>query len=150
MTTYNDERLDVLSLDDRIWAIVHCGLTAREARLFAAWCAARALRRAGITDAASWAAVRVAARFAVGRATAEDLAAARDAAWAVDWAAAGVDAGSAARDDARDAAWDAAWFAARSAARSVSGVDADIAGCAGRAERAAQLARLRVVLSCGG
>jgi hypothetical protein len=141
---YDDERvsalvppegitpLEVLDLgipvDDRIWAVVHCGLTAREARLFAAWCAARALRRAGITDAASWAAVRVAARFAVGRATDADLAAARDAAR--------VDAGPA----AWSAAWDAAWFAARSAARSVSGVDARVA------EREAQLDRLRVVL----
>lgn len=71
----------------------------RTARLFAADCADRALRRAakrGLTvDGRSKAAVKAARDFANGKISAEELAAA--------WAA----ARAAARDAARDAAWDA-------------------------------------------
>ena len=78
------------------------------ARLFAADCAERALKRerkAGREpDPRSWAAVTAAREFARG----EISAAARAAAWAAAWAAAGA--------AARAAAWDAAWAAARAAA----------------------------------
>ena len=66
--------------------------------------AEEALRAAGVTDKRSHNAISVARRFAIGEATAADLAAARDAAW----------------DAARDAAWDAARYAAGDAARSAA------------------------------
>ena len=98
------------------------------ARLFAADCAERALKRerkAGREpDARSWEAVRVARAFARGEATSEDLAAAWDAAGATAWATArvttGATAGAAARAAARVTAWDAAGDAARAAARAAA------------------------------
>ena len=64
----------------------------RTARLFACNCAERALkqeRKAGRElDARSWEAIRVSRRFASGKATAEELAAARYAARYAAWAAA--------------------------------------------------------------
>jgi len=102
----------------------------RTARLFAADCADRALRRAEKAtgercDARSYAAVRAAREFASDRITAEELATARAAAWDAAWAGARYDAWAAATDAARaaaraaarDAARDAAWDAARDAAR---------------------------------
>jgi len=67
-------------------------------------CAERALKKAKVTDERSWNAIKVARLFNNGEATKEDLAAARDAAWAAAWAA------------ARDAAWAtrAAWAAEES------------------------------------
>ena len=84
----------------------------RELRLFACDCAERALRherkRGREPDKRSWEAVRVARRFADGLATSEELAAARDAAYA---------ARDATRDATRDAAYAAyAAYAARDAA----------------------------------
>ena len=62
----------------------------RVARLFACDCAERALRsvtaKYGEQDPRSWAAIRVARRFACGEASADDLQTASDAAWAA-WAA---------------------------------------------------------------
>jgi len=100
----------------------------KTARLYACWCAEQALpiyERDYPDDRRPREAIEVAARYASGIATAEELAAAgaaagaaaraaagaaaRDAAWAAAWAAA--------RAAARDAAWDAAWAAARAAAR---------------------------------
>jgi len=73
-------------------------------RLFACWCARNALALIEKPDPRSVDAVDVAEKFANGKATVEELAAAWDAAW----------------DAARDAAWDAAraaaWDAARAAA----------------------------------
>jgi len=87
---------------------------ARTARLFACDCADQALAVLGAdrVDQYSVEAIRVARLFAVGQATREELAAARDAARA----AARDAARASARDAARDAAWAAAWAAARAAA----------------------------------
>ena len=103
----------VVPPEDRLWTVAYYGgLSDRLIRLFAVWCARRALERERAAgrepDPRSWSAVEVAERFANGNATAEELDAARAAAWAAAWAAA--------RDAARAAAWAAAWAAARAAA----------------------------------
>ena len=93
----------------------------RMMRLFACACASRVLpifERKYPLDKRPRLAIRVARRYAVGKASSEEL----DAAWA----AAGDAAGA-----AGDAAWDAAWAAARDAAW-------DAARAAGDAERASQ------------
>jgi hypothetical protein len=84
----------------------------KEARLFAVWCARQVQHL--MTDPRSLAALDIAERHANGKATDEELTAARDAAMSA--------ARSAARDAARDAAMSAA--AARSAARSAAGAAA--------------------------
>jgi hypothetical protein len=87
-------------------------MTPKQLRLFACQCAERALERehkAGREpDKRSWEAIAVAHRFAIGEATIEELAVARDAAWAAAWAA------EAAAWGAEEAAWGAkaaAWGA---------------------------------------
>jgi hypothetical protein len=70
-----------------------------------------------LTDPRSRNAVEVAERYAYGKATDQDLGAARDVAWGAARDAARDVAWGAARDAARDAAWDAARDAARGAAR---------------------------------
>ena len=77
----------------------------RTARLFAVWCAREALKLIDEPDPRSIDACDVAEKYANGKATQEDLAAASATAWA------------AARDAARAAARDAARAAARAAAR---------------------------------
>ncbi len=72
-------------------------------------CAERALKKAKVKDERSWNAIKVARLYNEGKATKQELAAARDAAWDA--------ARDAAWDAARDAAWDAAWDAARATAR---------------------------------
>lgn len=67
-------------------------------RHFASDCAERALRRAKVKDKRLWGAIEVSRRFAEGKATPDELAAARSAA--------GVAALAAARAAARDAAGD--------------------------------------------
>jgi hypothetical protein len=84
------------------------GWNKRTARLFACDCAEHVLPiydKARPNDGSVRDCIAVARRFANGKATAEELAAARDAAWAASW------------DAARDAAWAASWDAARDAAR---------------------------------
>lgn len=79
----------------------------RTARLFACDCAERVLpifEREHVDDDRPRCAIETARRFADGEVTREQLAAARDAAWAT------------AEDAARDAAEDTAWDAARAAA----------------------------------
>src|SRR3990167_4552171 len=61
--------LTSVSPDDRLWVVLRDGfIPARELRLIACWCAERALKReraAGCEpDPSSWAAVRVARRYA--------------------------------------------------------------------------------------
>ena len=93
-----------------IWVATRPGvLTDRELRLFACWCARQGWHL--LTDERSRNAVLVAERFAVGEATQNEMAAARDAARAAAWTAARDTAWAA----ASDAAWDAAWEAARAA-----------------------------------
>jgi hypothetical protein len=101
----------------------------RELRLFACDCAERVLlheREQGRKPGQrSWQAIAVSRRFAVGEANAEQLTAARYAAWDAAgyaawnaaWYAAGYAARYAAWDAARDAAWYAAWDAAGYAER---------------------------------
>jgi hypothetical protein len=150
---------------------------ARTQRLFAVWCAREALRLVDRPDQRSLAACDVAARFANGEASAEELAAAwdaaraaagdaawaaaGDAAWAAAWAAAWdaamaaaraaawAAAGAAAGDAAWDAAGDAAWAAAVNAARAAAGDAAwDAAWAAARA--AAWAAQYRQLLAMLG
>lgn len=83
--------LDSNGLDDALWclrAVVGCD---REIRLYAVWCARQVEHL--MTDQRSKDALNVAERFADGKATDVELAAARAAAWA----AAGDAAGDAAR-----------------------------------------------------
>jgi hypothetical protein len=132
--------LDIPAVD-RLWvAIKGPWLDDRQRRLFAADCAERVLplwEAKYPDDKRPRQTIEVARRYAEGRATEEERAAAwaaaRAAAWAAAWDAARDDAWSAARDAAwaaawsaaRDAAWsaarDAAWCAARSAAWSAAG-----------------------------
>jgi hypothetical protein len=116
----------------RIWIATRPGvMPERDARLFACWCVRRVWHL--LTDERSREAVRVAERYARGRATEEELAAAdsaaarvasaaaweaaSEAAWAAvgaareaAWAAASA-AAWAASAAARTAAWEAAWAA---------------------------------------
>jgi hypothetical protein len=119
---------------DRVWLLAREDfIPATRLRLLACRWAARALRVAGERNERMWRLVRVTARCAVGKASAQELEAARAVAWpaarnaARDAArAAGMAADAAvARDDAwdvsRTAAWEAAravaWTAARNAAK---------------------------------
>ena len=97
-----------------LWAVLPEQATERDriARLFACDCAEAVLpiyERKYPNDKRPRNAIETARRYAVGEATAGELAAARDAAWAAAW--------DAAWDAAGDAAWDAAWAAARAAQR---------------------------------
>lgn len=93
--------LDSNGLDDALWCLRAVTGHDREIRLYAVWCARQVQHL--MTDERSIAALDVAERHADGEATNEELAAARDAAWAA--------GGAAALAAARDAAWDAAWAA---------------------------------------
>ena len=111
--------------DWRLWIATRPGvLDDRTLRLYACWCVRQVWHL--LTDERSRKAVEVAERYAEGRATIEELAAAGAAAWDAAWAAAW--------DAASDAAWAAAW-AARAAR-----------AAAGDGEREAQTAKfLRIV-----
>jgi len=131
-------------LDDALWCCRAEPQHAKEWRLYAVWCTRQVQHM--IADPRSLSALDVAERHANGKATADELAAARAAAlaalaaWAAAWAAqaAAWVAGGAAGDAARDSAW-AAWAAAR-----VAG------GAAGDAARVAQSTEfLRVVAETG-
>ena len=80
--------LDILRVEscppeDRLWVVLNEGwIDDRTMRLFAVWCAREALKLIDNPDPRSVAAVNVAERFANGESTAEELAAARAAAWA--------------------------------------------------------------------
>ena len=115
--------LEVLGLDvpaqDRLWAVLREEIVpARELRLIACWCADRALSReraAGCEpDTRSWWAAAVARRFANGRATEAQLAAAGAAASAVISTTVSAVWANAA---AAATTWDNAADAARAAAR---------------------------------
>ena len=137
--------LDILDLDipaeDRVWVATRL-LPEREARLFAADCAERALERERASGRepheASWRAVETARRYARGEATRGELGtAAEDAARAAEDAAARAAAYAAAEDAAYAAEDAAAWAAARAAAAAA----AEAAARAAEHER--QVARLR-------
>jgi hypothetical protein len=94
--------LDAVGLEDALWCCRAEPELDNQWRLFAVWCARQVQHL--MTDPRSVKALDVAELHAIGQATDDDLAAARDAAW----------------DAARDAAWDAAWDAARAAARAAA------------------------------
>lgn len=111
-----------IPFEDRLWCVLRTELLSEKLlRLFAVWCA-RSVQHL-MEDKRSIKAIDVAEAFANGRATEEELRAARAAAWGAYYAAqdaaraAAVEAASA--DDsaaARAAAYDAAYAAARVAA----------------------------------
>ena len=113
----------------------------RTLRLFAVWCARNTPLLDGrktddlLTDPRSLAALEAAERYANGRATDAELAAAAAAAWDAAAAAAGDAALAAAWAAAAKAAWASAWDAAAWAAQA-----------AGAAARAAQAAHLRTIV----
>ena len=138
--------LESNGLDDALWCCRAEPQYAKEWRLYAVWCARQVQHL--MTDSRSLAALDVAERYANGKATADELAAARGAARDAAWAAG--DAAWAAGDAAGDAVW-AAQAAARDAAWAVAGaVAGDAAWAAGDAVWAAQAAEfLRVVAETG-
>ena len=95
-------------LDDALWCLLAVDGHDKEIRLYAVWCARQVQHL--MTDPRSLAALDVAEAFANGKATKEELAAARAPARAAAW-----DAAAAARAAARAAAWAAAWDAATAA-----------------------------------
>ena len=102
---------------DRMWVVCREELIdARTLRLFAVWCARRAIKLIGNPDPRSVNACDIAERYANGDATDQELAAAWADALDAAWDAARDAALAAARATAWDAAWDAAWAAARAAA----------------------------------
>ncbi len=142
--------LEVLALDiliaDRLWVVLREELLpAKQLRLFACRCADRAFRTERVAgrepDERSVNAVRIARRFAAGKATDTELAAAWAAAGAAAWAAAGAAAGAAARAAARAAAG----AAARAAAGAAAGAAARAAAGAAAGAWQRQLADIRRV-----
>jgi hypothetical protein len=141
------------------------GWNERTARLFACDCAERVLylfEARYPDDGRPRKAIEIARRYAEGKADVEELAAARDAAWATAEAAEGA-VWDASRAAAEAAAWAAAWAAALNAARAASrAVSRYAAGAAwaaaeaaawgaaedaaGEAERQWQVERLRNIL----
>lgn len=105
--------LDILKIEacpaeDRLWVVFHEGwIDDTTLRLFAVWCAKEALMLADEHDPRSLVACEVAERFATGRATDQELAAARDAANVAAWYVP--------RDPVN---WAAAWAAEETAAES--------------------------------
>ena len=157
--------LEINGSDDALWALRACEPEAERdklARLFACDCAERVLHICESKypdDKRPRNAIETARRFAEGKATKEEMAAAWDAAGV----AAGVAAWDAARDAARaaawvaarDAAWDAAraaaWDAARDAARAAAWDAAwDARDAAGAAEQDWQLQHLKELLAKSG
>ena len=113
------DRTDV-PVEDRLWVVLRESvIPRRELHLLACKWAREALAVVGNPDPRSVAAIDCAERFARGKATTEELAAARDAACDA--------ARDAVRDDARAAAraaaWAAAWAAACDAARAAQVAD---------------------------
>jgi len=82
--------------DWRLWVVLREELIdKRTLRLFACDCAERALRKTQVKDKRCWQAIKIARKYAEGKATGAELNAARDAARDAAW--------NAARDAARDA-----------------------------------------------
>jgi len=115
---------DVQKADDKIVGthrkVLWVHDMSKELRLFACACARDVWHL--LEDERSKQAVIVAEKYAKGKASRDELAAAWDAARDAAWDAAGA--------AARDAAWDAAWDAARDAAWDAAGAAWDAAGAA--------------------
>ena len=126
ITKYKDK---VKNKEDIIWILCRKEyMTNKNCRLFAVWCARKALELIKNPDQRSITACDVAEKFANNKATIQELNAARSAAW----------------DAACDAAWDAACDAAYSAAYSAACDAARSAAC--DAARTVLLGMLLVVL----
>jgi len=143
-----DKILDVCGLDAALWCL-RCILEPadREIRLLACDFAEHTLlifEAEYPNNKQPRQTIEISRKFAEGKATQRELAAARDAAWAAAW-----DAGrDAAWDAARDAAWAAAWAAAWDAARDAAW---DAAWDAARdAERQWQEQKFREMLNNSG
>jgi hypothetical protein len=124
--------LDANGLDDALWCLRDVDGQEREMRLYAVWCARRVQHL--MLNPASVSALDVAERYARGRATDDELEAARAT-------AARATAASAAETTADWAAWAAAW-----AARAEAAVGAEAGATAAAAvenERSAQAQELR-------
>jgi hypothetical protein len=116
----------------RIWIASRPGvMPERDARLFACWCVRRVWHL--LTDERSREAVRVAERYARGRATEEELAAAQEKACA-------------AREAAR-AAWVAAWAASEAARAAREAAWAAAQAAVGAAREAAWAAQVKKLMS---
>ena len=135
---WSGDVLDILDIkdcgfEDRLWVVTRF-LSDRVNRLFAVYCARQAIALIKNPDERNLNACDVAERFAYGKATREELAAANSAAWAA-WAdadtddaavAAANDAAWAVRAAARYVTWDSARNAARDAAwaAAIAAIDA--------------------------
>lgn len=131
----------VIPIQDRFWCVLRTDfLSEKLLRLFAVWCA-RSVQHL-MEDERSIKAIDVAEAFANGRATEEELRAARAAAW---------DAYDAAYDAAQDAAMEAAMEAASADDRAAAWATAYEAACAASlaAARVAQVAKLREMIIDG-
>ena len=104
-------------LNDALWALRCIKDAERDIHLFSVWCARQVQHL--MRDSRSTNALDVVERFANGKATKEELKAARDAAWAAFAESTASAAWNAARDAAKavafaaSAAWNAAWAVAR-------------------------------------
>lgn len=135
------KRTDVPA-EDLIWMATRKGLLPDAGlRLFACRCARRALDRCAEPDQRSLVAVKTAERYALGAATADELAAARDGAWSAWMAMWGTAAGS---REANVATWAAARPAKRAAEQAQ--MMAEWAAADATAERVAQIADLLAVI----
>jgi hypothetical protein len=131
--------------EDRLWVILREAIIpAKELRLLACKWAREALALVPNPDPRSVAAIEVAERFARGKATQSELAAAwaaaRAAARAAAWAAASAAASDAAWAAASDAAWAAASAAAWAAARAAAWAAASAAAWAAASAAASDAA----------
>ena len=143
-TRADDEPLSLLTIldsngvDDALWCLRAVEGREREMRLLAVDFARRAQHL--MDDPRSIAALDVVERHAWGRATEQEMAAARAVASAAAWDAAG--------DAAWAAAWDAAWDAAAATAAAARAAARAAASAAARAaEREWQAERLRAVIT---
>ena len=136
----------VKSKDDIIWLLCRKEfMSDKDMRFFAVWCAREALKLVENPDQRSINACDVAEKYANGKATKEELAAARAAAKAAAMAAASAAAKAAAMAAASDAAMAAAWAAASDAAMAAARAAARAAASAAAkaAASAAQLNKLK-------
>jgi len=144
--------LDILNVEkcpaeDRLWVVLREQfIDARTLRLFAVWCAREALKLIKKPDSRSIDACNVAERYANGEATDEELADARDAAWAARAAGAAGAAGDAWAAGAAWAAASAAWAAASAAWAAASAAWAAWAAWAARAAWAAWDAQIKQLI----
>jgi hypothetical protein len=120
MLRRTEHRGTIIEQDDKLCSSERRALwqidVTKALHLFACRVAEDALKATKVTDERAWNAIKVKRAWLKGKATDEELASARVAAWSADRSA----ACSAARSAASSAAWSADSYAARSAARSAA------------------------------